>query len=83
LALLLTILLTGTLFAAMGQKPLIAVYTFLVAPLLEHNGLASLAIKAAPLIIIGVGLSLCYRTNVWNIGAEGQFTLGAISGGGL
>ena len=83
LALALTILLTGIIFAAMGQPPLIAVYTFLVAPLLEHNGLAALAIKAAPLIIIGVGLSICYRTNVWNIGAEGQFTLGAIFGGGL
>lgn len=83
LALILTIVVTGAIFAAMGQPPLIAVYTFLVAPLLEHNGLAALAIRAAPLIIMGVGLSLCYRTNVWNIGAEGQFTLGAIFGGGV
>ncbi len=83
LAIALTILVTGVIFAAMGQEPLVAVYTFLIAPLLEHNGLAALAIRAAPLILIGVGLSLCYRTNVWNIGAEGQFTLGAISGGGL
>ena len=83
LAIALTILVTGVIFAAMGQAPGLAVYTFLVAPLLEHNGLAALAIKAAPLIMIGVGLALCYRTNVWNIGAEGQFTLGAIFGGGL
>jgi general nucleoside transport system permease protein len=83
LAIALTVLVTAMIFAAMGQPPLTAVYTFLVAPLLEHNGLAALAIKAAPLIMIGVGLSLCYRTNVWNIGAEGQFTLGAICGGGV
>jgi simple sugar transport system permease protein len=51
--------------------------------LLDSNGISALAIKAAPLIMMGVGLSLCYRANVWNIGAEGQFTLGAIFGGGL
>ena len=61
LAIALTILVTGVIFAAMGQAPGLAVYTFLVAPLLEHNGLAALAIKAAPLIMIGVGLALCYR----------------------
>ncbi len=83
LALLLTILTTGILFAVMGRPPAVAVFTFLVEPLLEHNGISALAIKAAPLIMIGVGLSLCYRANVWNIGAEGQFTLGAIFGGGL
>ncbi len=83
LAIVLTILLTGLIFAAMGRPPVTAVYTFLVAPLFENGGLAALAIKAAPLIIIGVGLSICYRTNVWNIGAEGQFTLGAIFGAGL
>ena len=39
--------------------------------------------KAAPLIMMGVGLSLAYRANVWNIGTEGQFTLGAICAGGV
>ncbi len=83
LALLLTIVTTGILFAVMGKPPSVAVFTFLVEPLLDSNGISALAIKAAPLIMIGVGLSLCYRANVWNIGAEGQFTLGAIFGGGL
>ena len=83
LALVLTILTTGVLFAVMGKPPGVAVFTFLVEPLLDSNGLSALAIKAAPLIMMGVGLSLCYRANVWNIGAEGQFTLGAIFGGGF
>lgn len=83
LALLLTIVTTGILFAIMGKSPGVAVFTFLVEPLLDSNGISALAIKAAPLIMIGVGLSLCYRANVWNIGAEGQFTLGAIFGGGF
>jgi ABC-type uncharacterized transport system permease subunit len=83
LALVLTVLTTGLLFALMGQAPVKAVYTFLIAPLVGANGLSALAVKAAPLITIGIGLSLCYRANVWNIGAEGQFTLGAIGGGGM
>lgn len=83
LAIFVTILATGLIFAVLGKPPLLAVYTFLVVPILNLAGLSALAVKAAPLIIMGVGLSLCYRANVWNIGAEGQFTLGAIAGGGV
>jgi simple sugar transport system permease protein len=83
LALLLTILTTGIIFTAMGQPPGRSVYTFLVEPLVSHNGISALLVKASPLIMMGAGLSICYRANVWNIGCEGQFTLGAIFAGGL
>ena len=83
LALLLTGATSGLIFAAMGRPPGLTVYTFLVAPLLQQDGLQALVVKAAPLIMMGVGLSLAYRANVWNIGTDGQFTLGAICGGGL
>ncbi len=83
LALGLTALTAGLIFAAMGRPPLLTVYTFLIAPLLQQGGLEALAVKAAPLIMMGVGLSLAYRANVWNIGTEGQFTLGAIFAGGV
>src|SRR5690606_31055801 len=45
--------------------------------------LHELAIKATPLILIGVGLSVCFASNNWNIGAEGQFVMGAIAGSAL
>jgi ABC-type uncharacterized transport system permease subunit len=83
LALLLTGATSGLIFAAMGRPPGLTVYTFLVAPLLQQDGFEALAVKAAPLIMMGVGLSLAYRANVWNIGTDGQFTLGAICGGGV
>jgi ABC-type uncharacterized transport system permease subunit len=83
LAIVLTIIGTGIVFRILGQAPGRAVYTFLVSPLLNANGLSALLVKAAPLIMIGAGLSLCYRANVWNIGAEGQFVVGAIFAGGL
>src|SRR6202046_4821316 len=83
LALLLTGITSGLIFVAMGRPALLTVYTFLIAPLLQQDGLQALAVKAAPLIMMGVGLSLAYRANVWNIGTDGQFTLGAICGGGI
>jgi ABC-type uncharacterized transport system permease subunit len=83
LALLLTGITSGLIFAGMGRPAGLTVYTFLIAPLLQQDGLQALAVKAAPLIMMGVGLSLAYRANVWNIGTDGQFTLGAICGGGL
>src|SRR5580698_11358699 len=67
----------------MGRPAGLTVYTFLIAPLLQQDGFQALVVKAAPLIMMGVGLSLAYRANVWNIGTDGQFTLGAICGGGL
>lgn len=83
LALVLTTLTAAVIFAAMGRPPFGTVYTFLVSPLLAPGGLQALAVKAAPLVLMGVGLSLAYRANVWNIGTEGQFTLGAIVAGGV
>ena len=83
LAILVTILLTGLAFLFLGKAPAPAVYAFLIVPVLSTAGLSALAVKAAPLILMGAGLALCYRANVWNIGAEGQFTLGAIAGGGV
>jgi general nucleoside transport system permease protein len=83
LAIVLTILGTGVIFWAMGQAPGPAAYTFLIAPLVQTGGLSALAVKAAPLIMMGAGLALCYRASVWNIGAEGQFTIGAIFAGGF
>ncbi len=83
LALALTCVFSGLLFALMGKPPVLAVYTVLVVPLLQPDGVAYLLVKAAPLIMIGVGLALAYRAAIWNIGAEGQFTLGALAAGGL
>ena len=83
LALLLTGATSGLIFAGMGRPAGLTVYTFLITPLLQQDGFQALVVKAAPLIMMGVGLSLAYRANVWNIGTDGQFTLGAICGGGI
>ncbi|OWW01679.1 sugar ABC transporter permease [Rhizobium sp. R72] len=80
LALLLTLIAGAIMFAILGKNPVEALDAFFLEPLLEVWSLHELAVKAAPLIMIGVGLAVCYRSNNWNIGAEGQFTIGAITG---
>src|SRR3546814_12652719 len=65
----------------MGYDPGRALYHFFIAPLTSLYGWSELMVKGAPLILIGVGLAIGFRANVWNIGAEGQLTMGAVAGG--
>ena len=77
-------LVTGFIaFAFLGKNPLAASYTYFVAPLDSAYGIGELLLKATPLTLCALGLALGFKANVWNIGAEGQFTLGAIAGGGV
>jgi len=71
------------LFLALGQRPGAALRTFFVAPVSSWNGVGELLLKAAPLVLIAQGLAIGFRANVWNIGAEGQLTLGAIAASAL
>src|SRR5690242_16075808 len=70
-------------FSALGKSPVAAFDAFFIAPVATRYGIAELLLKASPLMLIGTGLAIGYRANVWNIGAEGQLTLGALAGGGI
>ena len=70
-------------FALMGRSPLTAFDVYFVEPLTQSYSLQAIAVKATPLVLIGVGLAFCYRANVWNIGAEGQFIAGGALGSWL
>lgn len=83
LAIALTLATGAALFALLGKPPLEALKIYFFDPLTDPWALQEIAVKATPLVLIGVGLSLCYLANGWNIGAEGQFLIGAICGGWL
>ena len=83
LALGFTLLAGIVLFIIMGVSPSAALYAFFIEPLTSLYGWAELAVKATPLILIAVTLSVGFQAGVWNIGAEGQLTLGAICGGAV
>jgi simple sugar transport system permease protein len=80
IAFALTVIAGALMFAFLGVNPATALFTYFISPITEVWQIHELAIKAAPLILIAVGLSVCYRANIWNIGAEGQFVVGAIAG---
>jgi simple sugar transport system permease protein len=80
---LLTVLLGLALFSLLGKPPLELLSMFLIAPLASAERLSELCVKATPLLFMGLGLSFCFRANVWNIGAEGQYVCGAIAGGAV
>ena len=83
MAVILTMACGSVLFAALGHQPPAVLYAFFIQPLSSAYGLAELAVKATPLVLCAIGLSFGFRANVWNIGAEGQLTLGAIAGSGV
>src|SRR6476661_7431060 len=83
IAVALTIFCAGLIFAALGKDPLAALYVYFVEPLSQAWSLQELVVKATPLVLIAIGLSLCYLSNNWNIGAEGQYVIGGTCGGAV
>lgn len=81
LAVLLTVVCGALLFVAVDKDPLTSLAVFFVEPLKDLNGWAEVGVKVAPLLTIAVGLALCFRAKVFNIGAEGQLIVGAIAAG--
>jgi ABC-type uncharacterized transport system permease subunit len=83
IAIALTGLVTVLVFLASGVDPLIGLHSLFIAPVSDMYGVGELLIKAAPLVLIGIGLSVGFRAGVWNVGGEGQLVVGAIFGGWL
>jgi len=80
IAIVLTLISGGLVFLSLGIEPLHALYTFFIAPLSDVYGWTELGIKVAPLLLCAMGLTLCFKARIWNIGAEGQFIMGALGG---
>jgi simple sugar transport system permease protein len=83
LALVITVALGIGLFVLLGKDPLRGLQMFFWEPLKSAYALGELMVKATPLLVIALGLAVCYRSNVWNIGAEGQFVIGAVAASGV
>src|SRR5512145_2169990 len=83
LALLITVVIGVLLFAALGKDPVRGLQVFFWEPVKSAYAISELMVKATPLLVIALGLAVCFRSNVWNIGAEGQFIIGAVLAGGV
>jgi general nucleoside transport system permease protein len=80
LAAVLTLVSGALLFLLLGQNPVEGLHAFFIMPVSDLYGLSELGVKAAPILLCAMGLALCYRAKVWNIGAEGQLLFGALIG---
>ena len=83
IAIAISVVASGLVFQARGLDPFHALHVYFVEPVLTLWSLEELVVKTAPLVLIGVGLAVCFRANLWNIGAEGQLTAGAIAGAAI
>jgi simple sugar transport system permease protein len=81
IALAITVVVGVLLFALLGKDPVKGLQAFFVEPVKSGYALSELSVKAVPLVLIALGLAVCFRSNVWNIGAEGQFVVGALAAG--
>jgi len=75
-----TIIFGIALFSLNGKSPIIALQILFILPLTNLYGITEIAVKAAPILLIAVGLAICFQGKIWNIGAEGQFIVGTIFG---
>lgn len=85
-AVLATMIAGGAVFALLGKDPFVAIRTIFWDPLFSEFAFyyrPQLLIKGAPLVLIAIGLSLGFRAGIWNIGAEGQYIIGALAGAGV
>jgi simple sugar transport system permease protein len=83
LALAITVVIGVLLFVSLGKDPVRGLQIFFWEPIKSPYALSELMVKATPLLIIALGLAVCFRSNVWNIGAEGQYLIGAIFASGV
>ena len=83
LALLLTVVIGVIMFVSLGKDPVRGLEMFFWLPINSGYAIGELLVKATPLLIIALGLAVCFRSNVWNIGAEGQYIIGAVFAGGV
>ncbi len=83
IALVITILVGTVMFTMLGKSPVDGLRMFFWEPIRSAYAWSELSIKATPLVLIALGLAACFRANLWNIGAEGQFVVGAICAGGV
>lgn len=81
LAVLLTLAAGMLIFLWQGHSPLQTLHALFIAPVSSWHGIAQLGVTTIPILLCALGLAICFRASIWNLGAEGQFVMGALVGG--
>ena len=70
--------IAGVLLLLLGADPLLALRALVNGALGDRLGLENTLVRMGPLVLVGLGVALAFRCGVWNIGGEGQLTVGAL-----
>jgi ABC-type uncharacterized transport system permease subunit len=81
-SILLALIACGLLLLASGADPFAVYRAMARGSLGDRYAIAETLVKTIPLLLLGLGVAIAFRMQLWNIGAEGQFYLGAIAATG-
>ena len=81
LSIIFTIIIGAIIFEILNYPVADSLYQVFLSPFSRVDRIADILVKACPLIVIGIGLIFCFKSNIWNIGAEGQFIFGTLCAG--
>jgi len=73
------LLVAGLWLAALGADPLLALRALVGGAFGDSLALETTAVRAGPLLLVGLGVALSFRCGIWNIGGEGQLNGGALA----
>ncbi len=73
------LLIGALIILAMGANPLTGYHALVTGGFVGSYALTSTAVKAVPLLLVGVGICIAFRANVLNIGGEGQIAMGGLA----
>ena len=81
LAALVCALLVGAVFILLAKSNPIKAYGLMfTGPFTSKFGISETLVKATPLLLVGLGIIVSFRSGILNIGGEGQILIGAITG---
>lgn len=83
LAIVFALTVSGVVIALVGGDPIRSYLHIVQAAFGSVGVISDTLVKATPLILTGLACSLAFRMRLWNIGAEGQFLLGAWGAGAI
>src|SRR5947209_3412359 len=73
------ILATAAIVALFRASPIVALTALVRGAVGSVNGLSESLLEGTPLLFTGLGVALAFRCRLWNIGAEGQYLVGALA----
>ncbi len=77
-AIVLSLVLSGLLLFLRGTPPVDGILTLFQGAFGSRWAIEDSILKAIPIFLCSLGVAIAFRLQIWNIGAEGQFALGAI-----